>query len=302
VLHDPGLLADLRARPFSASSLELWIACPTKWFVERLLRPARAEPEPEPLMRGGLAHAALRDTLQQLRERTGSARLTAASLEPARELLAQALARHEGRFPLSLQPERLPGARLRLAADLERYLRHCAEHESPFEPLHLELPFGFQDEDPDGLPPLELGAGLRLRGRIDRIDIGPSGEAIVYDYKGASVSPAARWLIDGKVQLALYMRAAEELLGLRVIGGFYQPLAGSDLRARGAIDADAVPELDCVQTDRLPAPELAALREHTIALARRAAREAMAGQIVPRPATCAYGGGCAHPAICRHGR
>jgi PD-(D/E)XK nuclease superfamily len=267
-----------------------------------MLRPERPEPEPEPLMRGGLAHAALRDTLHDLRERTGSARLTPARLELACELLGQALARHEPHFPLSAQPERVPGTRRRLAADLERYLRHCTEHESPFEPLHLELGFGFQEQDPAGLPALDLAAGLRLRGRIDRIDVGPAGEALVYDYKGASVSPGARWLADGKVQLALYMRAAEELLGLRVIGGFYQPLTGSDLRARGALDADASPELDCVHTDRLPAEEFARLREDTLALARNAAGEAMAGQIDPRPATCAYGGGCSHPAICRCGR
>ena len=32
-LRDPRLLADLSARPWSASSLELWIACPAKWFM-----------------------------------------------------------------------------------------------------------------------------------------------------------------------------------------------------------------------------------------------------------------------------
>jgi RecB family exonuclease len=302
VLDDPGLLADLRARAFSPSSLELWIACPTKWFVERMLRPERSEPEPEPLLRGALAHAALRDTLQGLRERTGSARLTPPRLALALQLLAEALARHEPRFPLSAQPERLPGARRRLAADLQRYLRHAAEQQSPLQPLHLELPFGFQDEDPHGLPALALGEGLRLRGRIDRIDVTPGGEAVVYDYKGANVTPGARWLADGKVQLALYMRAAEDLLGLRVIGGFYQPLAGADLRARGALHADAAPELECVQTDRFAADELARLREDTLALARRAAREALAGEIAPRPATCAYEGGCTYPAICRCGR
>ncbi len=39
------------------------------WFVERLLRPDELEPDPEPLARGGLAHAALKDTLEGLRAR-----------------------------------------------------------------------------------------------------------------------------------------------------------------------------------------------------------------------------------------
>jgi ATP-dependent helicase/DNAse subunit B len=306
-LRDPRVLADLRARPWSASSLELWIACPARWLIERMLRPESPEPDPEPLVRGGLSHAALRDTLEGLRERTGSARLTPARLRLARELLGQALARHEQDFPLSARAERVPGARRRLEADLERYLAHAAGaatgdrgQDGSLEPTHLELGFGFDEQD--GLPALELGGGVRLRGRIDRIDVTPGGEAVVYDYKGASVTPGARWISDGKVQLALYMRAAERLLGLRVVGGMYQPLGGVDLRARGALDGGAGVELECVRTDVLDAQELDALVEGAIELAREAAGQAVAGAIEARPSTCAYTGGCSYPAICRYGR
>jgi RecB family exonuclease len=323
------VLADLRARPWSASSLELWIACPSRWFVERLLRPESPDPDPEPLARGGLAHAALADTLEGLRGRTGSARLIPARLGLARELLNEALARHEPEFPLSARTERVPGARRRLQADLERYLRHACEQSSPLEPRWLEVEFGF-DTDTDGgadgaggggadaeggeggsddgdrtggLPGLDLGGGVVLRGRIDRIDVGPRGEAIVYDYKGARVTPAAKWLADGKVQLALYMRAAERLLGLRVVGGMYQPLSGGDLRARGVLDAGAGVQLECVRTDLVDSAELDALVREAVELARTAAAQALAGTIEARPRTCDYaGGGCTYPAICRCGR
>ena len=216
-------------------------------------------------------------------------------------LLEAALARHEHDFPLSDRAERLPGARRRLQADLERYVRHAAAQPSPLEPAHLELGFGFE-EGSRGLPAWDLGGGLRLRGRIDRIDVGPGGEAVVYDYKSGHVSPGARWIEDGKVQLALYMRAAQELLGVRVIGGFYQPLAGADLRARGVLDTSAGVALDCVQTDRVEPAELDALIDRAIALAREAAAQAIAGEIRPRPETCGYPRGCAYPAICRCGR
>jgi ATP-dependent helicase/DNAse subunit B len=306
-LRSPELLADLRARPWSASSLELWIACPAKWFVQRMLRPQSPEPDPEPLARGGLAHAALRDTLEGLRERTGSARLTAARLGLARELLGEALVRHERDYPLSAQAERVPGARRRLEADLERYLRHAAGpatagrgEDSPLEPTHLELGFGFDEEE--GLPALDLGAGVMLRGRIDRIDVGRGGEAVVYDYKGARVTPGARWIVDGKIQLALYMRAAERLLGLRVVGGMYQPLGGADLRARGALAGGAGVQLECVRTDVFDTGELDALVEDAVEIARAAAAQAIAGAIEARPLTCAYTGGCEYPAICRCGR
>lgn len=279
-----------------------------------MLRPERPQPDPEPLARGGLAHAVLADTLEGLRERTGSARLTPARLALALELLQQALIRHEGRFLLSAHPERRPGARRRLQADLERYLRHAAGGVASTgedrgadlpEPRWLELGFGFQEEEEEeegGLPALDLGEGLLLRGRIDRIDLTPGGEAIVYDYKGARVTPGARWLQEGRIQLALYMRAAERLLGLRVIGGLYQPLGGQDLRARGVLDAGAKAQLPCVRTDLLERSQLETLLEDVLALARRAGAQARAGALEARPRSCTFTGGCAHPAICRSGR
>ena len=100
-----------------------------------------------------------------------------------------------------------------------------------------------------GLPALDLGAGVRLRGRIDRVDVGDGGEAVVYDYKSRVVRPADRWIGEGHLQVALYMRAVEDLLGLRAVGGFYQPLAGSDLRARGVLDADSGVDIECVRGD-----------------------------------------------------
>ncbi len=266
-----------------------------------MLRPGRIDPDPEPLVRGGLAHLVLRETLEGLREQTGSARPRTAQLELARSLLADSLRRHERDFPLSDRPERVPGARRRLAADLERYLRHAAEQDSPLEPVHLELGFGFSEE-PGGLTAVDLGGGVTLRGRIDRIDVGPAGEAVVYDYKGAGVWPAARWIGDRRIQLALYMVAAEQLLGLRVIGGFYQPLSGSDLRGRGALQRDVGVQLGCVPSDLMERPELDELLEQAVGLARTAAAQARTGEIEARPHTCAYNGGCAYAAICRHGR
>ncbi len=279
------------------------MSCPARWFVERMLRPDSPEPDPEPLTRGGLAHAALRDTLEGLRERTGSARVTQARLVLARELLREALMRHAHEFPLSARPERVPSARRRLEADLERYLAHAAAQDSPLEPRWLEVGFGFDDDEEGGLPAFDLGDGLLLRGRIDRIDVLPGGEAaVVYDYKGARVTPGARWIEDGKIQLALYMRAAERLLGVRVVGGLYQPLGGVDLRARGVLDAGVGVGVECVRTDLMEASEIEELVQQALALARAAAAQAVAGEIEARPLTCAFTGGCTHPAICRSGR
>jgi hypothetical protein len=293
------------------------MSCPVRWLVERMLRADDLDPDPEPIARGGLAHAALKHTLEGLRLETGSARLTPGSLALARELLEKALQENEADFPLSAAPERRPGLRRRLEADLERYLEHAAgtapegrgqdsppqdsppQDPPPLEPSHLELGFGFAEEE-GCLPALDLGEGLRLRGRIDRVDLAPGGEAVVYDYKGSQAVPADRWVAERSLQLALYMRAVEQLLHLPVVGGFYQPLAGRDLRARGVLSAEGGLELACVGGDLREQPDVAALIEETVALARAAAREADAGALQARPDTCGFGdSGCRYPSICR---
>lgn len=296
-VRDEQLLAAMRARPWSASSLEGWMRCPMRWFVERMLTPDGLEPDAEPLARGALAHAALRDTLHELREQTGSARLEPRKLELALELLRGALQRAEVEHPLSRAPERVPGARRRLRAELERYLEHAAVCASPLEPDALELGFGFSEEG--SLPAYDLGDGVLLRGRIDRVDMSDAGDAVVYDYKASVAPPSARWLPDHSIQVALYMLAVEGLLGRRVAGGFYQPLSGEDLRARGVIDADSAIELDCVRTDVREHSELRELLDGSLELARSAAAEARAGQLQARPQTCSFQGGCMFPSICR---
>jgi PD-(D/E)XK nuclease superfamily len=306
-LSDPRVLAELRERRlWSASGLQAWAGCPVRWFVERLLYAEDLEPDAEPLARGGLAHAALRDVLEGLRRETGSARLTPERVPRARELLHAALERHAGERPLSTAPERVPGVRRRLEADLERYLAHAAgerseagHQESPPEPTHFELPFGFPQE-PGGLPALDLGEGVEVRGRVDRVDLAPGGEAVVYDYKGTLAPPLDRWVAERSFQAALYMRAVEALPDVRAVGGFYQPLSGRDLRARGVLAQGEGVELECVRGDAREPTEVHELVEEVLGAARAAAVQARAGELEARPQTCGFGGsGCVYPQICR---
>jgi hypothetical protein len=95
------------------------------------------------------------------------------------------------------------------------------------------------------------------------------------------------------------MRAAEQLLGLRVIGGFYQPLRGEKIQARGAILAGQEAAADSTRTDRYEAEDLDELLAAALDVARAAAGDAGQGRLEPRPNTCAYRGGCMYPAICR---
>src|SRR3954468_9881166 len=297
-LRDPEVLGALRARDtWSASALEAWTGCPVKWFVERLLGPEDLQPDPEPLLRGELAHRVLEEAMRDLVADGGG--LTPDRLDEAKRHLHAALERHAADARISVNPERLRAALRRLEADLLRYVEHAAHTGSGLQPAHFELRFGGARDD---LPAAPLAGGeLQLAGRIDRIDAVPGGrEAIVYDYKGRSKPPSqARWLAEAKLQIGLYMLALPHLIGLDAAGGVYQPLGAEDPRPRGLLRDDADPGLDAVHTDRLSDEDFRARLDEVLAAALEAVRGIRAGALEPRPDTCAWNGGCAHPSICR---
>jgi hypothetical protein len=122
---------------------------------------------------------------------------------------------------------------------------------------------------------------------------------VVYDYKARNAPDAAKWVAERSFQVALYMRVASQLLGVETVGGFYQPLAGRDLRARGALDAGAGVHVEHVRSDELEREQLDALLHELLASATQAAHEARAGALQSRPQSCTPAGVCAYPTICR---
>jgi ATP-dependent helicase/DNAse subunit B len=296
-LTDPGALLQLRGHEtHSPSALESWTGCPVKWLIERALKPREMEPDSMFMTRGRVAHDALAAVFGGLRERTGSARIDAASLPLALELLDGALAAEAG--PLSPDTSVDATERNRQRHDLIRYLEFVARQPGPLEPREFELAFGLAADD---LPPVLLAEGaLALCGRIDRVDVDRDGGALVYDYKGAAGPyAAAKWPEEGLLQQALYMLAVEQLLGMRALGGLYQPLRAADLRPRGAVVSDLDAGVALYEKDRLNEADLRALVGAQLGAALVAAAELDAGALEPRPATCSYEGGCAHPSICR---
>jgi ATP-dependent helicase/nuclease subunit B len=298
-LREPAALSGLRASTaFSASALERWAGCPVAWLLDRGLRAQPLEPDSVAQLRGSAAHDLLASVFEGLREQTGSTRLDAASLPRALALLDGAIA--DSTLDISPRPAVNATERRRLALDLGRYLAVAASSPGTFRPQRFELSFGMGEDDE--FAAVELDAGLVLRGRIDRIDVDPgTREAIVVDYKtGSDTPPLARWLSESKLQQALYMRVAEQLLDVTAVGGLYQPLRKADLRPRGAIVVGVDPQApEPVGTDRVELDELRRVTGELVALAGAIAREIDDGAIEPRPATCASRGGCMFPTFCR---
>jgi ATP-dependent helicase/DNAse subunit B len=296
-LADAAVLEDLAERELSTSALETYSDCPVKWLVERILRPAQLEPDPEYMVRGNYAHAVLELTYARLGDR-----VTPDNLDRAEELLREAMRETQDEFQLSPHQTRVRAAVRKLEFDLLRYLRREAESGGRFVPSRFELRFGGGDEL-DRLPALDLG-GVTVQGTIDRVDT-LDGRAVVRDYKsGRKTWPVARWQEDRRLQVALYMIAVRELLGLEPVAGFYVPLAAHKPREavpRGVVERSWRDDVDpaAFDNDLRDREEIDALlasaRDGVVALAD----EMKGGAIRPCPDTCSFWGGCTYPSICR---
>ena len=287
------------SRILSAGALETYASCPVKWLVERELQPNKLEPDPDALARGSYMH----NVLEQVLRRLGGP-VSGDSLPRALDLLDEVLAETSHDIAIGRGDAVRAGWARSVAADLRRYLTHEARADWPWPTYGLELRFGFSSDDGDdsqSLPPLELSEDVRLRGIIDRVDEGPEGRAIVRDYKSGSARPehqGARWAADRQLQVALYMLAVRRLLGLDPVGGFYQPLGGGDLRARGVYLEGAAPGGGLVANDARDQAELDELLEDARIRALALAARLRAGELEPCPATCSRDG-CHFPGICR---
>jgi RecB family exonuclease len=240
-LTNPDAIASLAAvGAYGGTTLESFDVCSYRWFVDHELDPQPLDPVPDPLVQGGLMHAALE---RLYRERPGGDPLPrpgslAAWSARGRQLVATIAAESE----LGSHPAERAMAR-RVERLLDRFLADEAERESGgFEPWLLEAAFGAH-EDSDR-PVLELD-GWGLHGAIDRVDRAADGRAVVIDYKVAgSVVPREKFEERAKLQLPLYLLAVAEHWEAAPVGGLYHPLKGSSVRRpRGVVLEDAAADL-----------------------------------------------------------
>ena len=171
-----------------ASSLESYAECPFRYLVDHELRPRELAPDPEPLTRGSLVHRVLERLYEERAAQGLPVRATPATLDELAARAGELLGEAAG--DTSLAPRRAAARAVyrRMESDLVRLLRYDAEHGAGTEVLEVEAAFGDGDEGHDALR-LE---GFRLHGKIDRIDVAASGQALVRDYKTGSTVTRAR--------------------------------------------------------------------------------------------------------------
>jgi ATP-dependent helicase/DNAse subunit B len=241
-LTHPLVLEQLRDKTiFNVTELERFSDCSSAWFVERFLRPKTIDAEVDAMLRGSVAHTTLNRFFGGIPKELGIERLDEEHLDRALPFLRRCLddAVNGVRMELTeLQRQELDQG---LWRDLEAFVRIEAVSKISLVPQKFEVSFGGERSTLGGL---ELGDGLTLSGKIDRVDLETFGaRGIVQDYKsGRTAHSAAEITQEQRLQIPLYMLVLRDLVGIEPLGGLYRPLAG-ERKPRGLLRATAKEEL-----------------------------------------------------------
>jgi ATP-dependent helicase/DNAse subunit B len=252
---DPALLTHLAERhtALSPSAIEEYLQCPHQFFSRRTLRlqgrPDRPEERLNFLVQGNIMHRALESADQPL--------FLFSAFETAFEQACR-----DAHIPQTYRREAI---RLEMLRNLEIFRRTI-------------VTLGWRTETEKQFD-FKLESGLRIRGRIDRLEISPKKEAVVIDFK-YSAQVAARAENVNAVQPGLYLLAAESQFGLKPFGTLYCGVkngvnwAGWHLSHAGLAEIGEAVDLVTLREKMTTAAELA----------DRAYQGILSGRILPLPA------------------
>lgn len=260
---------------FSASEIEAYLQCPYRWFVASVVAPRDLDDRFDAASAGLIAHELLREFYDAFVEETGHQRVTPDTLELARRVHATVAA------SIAYCETGSPAAEAATMRAVVRQTLGVIEADATllpgFAPVHREWSFGLGEGD--HAEPL---GSYALRGRIDRIDLGP-GKLVVTDYKLGTVDAGRgvqRFEAEGLVQLPLYAVVAARRLGLSVSGGIYRSIRGG--KPRGFI-SDTLADGQFVRTDVLAEDGIQTVLAEALMRADEAVTRMRAGEIRPEP-------------------
>ncbi len=266
-LQSPHLLAALAAqhRSFSPTGLEDYIECPFRFFAGRTLKLADPPKAPadrfDALERGMLVHALLAQYH----------RLHGNLLQMFRQDWVRTLAKL--RVPVGY---RLELERILIERSLRMYALRAPEH--PGWAQHMEERFQLSIEVP-------ASGGIEVHGRIDRYEVGPNNDCVVYDYKFSRPSTVGGIVKDESMgrglQSGIYLQAVRHKA--------LRPLAFHYVAVKSACELKGWDNREDLEALMTSAGEQAA----------RAAGEILEGRIAVAPIdrdSCAY---CGYPDSCR---
>ena len=259
------------ATVFSPSGLERYLDCPFLYFAERALRlesrPPRPDERLDPLLRGTIVH----EVLSRLARGKGD-------LDPVFEQVHGEVC-EKNSVPGGY---RLEFYRRQMLDDLRAFL---ADPRLPGAVRTLtELPFEFT-----------LAEGLRVRGRIDRIDVGESG-AVVVDYKYSRRANVLKRVNGAQsLQGPLYVLAAETVMDQPVTAMLF-----AGLRLEKKHDEPVLEGWTAAGFEPAREPLTREWLEAGRALAIETANRIWSGRFAPKPADPKRCKWCDYRDVCRY--
>jgi putative RecB family exonuclease len=221
------------------------------------------EPSSTAQVRGSVVHAAL-EQLYALPAADRGPETAMTLVEPAWERIATERPEFAADFAPELRAELLDEARKLLSG----YYR-------------LEDPRRFDPQSCEQRVEVELSDGTLLRGFVDRIDVAPTGEMRVVDYKTGKAPPAARELAEAKAMFQMKFYAVALLRSREVLPARLRLLYLAD----GQV-LDYTPDLD----------ELLRFEKTLMAMWRAIQAAGVTGDFRPKPSrSCDW---CAHHEHC----
>ncbi len=320
---DPAIVAALAERfgegaVFSPTALETYADCPFRFYLERVLGLAPlplGDPDLTAQERGILVHR-IAYRFYSGWKGDGNGPVTEARYPAALRRILAAGREEADRFVFAspawvADREHLLGSPAAGRGLLERFLLHEAEvAASRFVPHAFEVSFGLpvvpgevdaaSTADAVAIP---LGEEtVRIRGRVDRVDILPDGRFMITDYKTGASHPRLRDIEAGRaLQLPLYLRAVETLTGMEGVAGTYYLLRRGEVRNRPVFwDAGMKDCFACFPGSRQGGvADVRALVETTLSWVQRYLAGIRGGCFPPRSDAGPCPGYCGFRTICR---
>ena len=162
------------------------------------------------MLRGSVAHTTLHRFYAGLPRALGSDRVEESSLDDALVFLGECLEGALGGVKMEMTELERRELEQSLRRDLEQLIRDEARSPLPLVPRKFEVGFGSERSAPELQRGLDLGDGVTLSGKIDRIDVDPgSARGIVQDYKSGTHGALGRRDREGAAAAdpALHARA-----------------------------------------------------------------------------------------------
>ena len=227
---------------YSATFFNDYASCPFKFFCKRILKLETLEEVEEELSyldMGTISHSVLHDfysiykgiPLKEVDISIATAELEKILCNKKEQLKSQPLGQRTF-FALEWREmeERIKSF---VAGDIEQHKAVC----SPMAPQYFELVFGADKQCKS--KPIELDClvegnreNIKITGAIDRVDMAPNGDYIIYDYKlTAGVRKGLGDLLEGKdFQLLIYLLAFKQLIkpAGKPLGAAYYSLTDND--------------------------------------------------------------------------